>query len=119
MVQVVFKPWEKIVIHEEIEYELRDLIKSRVLSSGAGAMAPPLIWTEGVVFTRQVMPPTEEIIKEQLQGIIHYSSVSWAIMRKYRSNLKSEGVTIPVVKVSENMILSAVAKELQKKRKKR
>lgn len=118
MIKVIFKPWEEIVIHEDIEYRLQDLVKNRVLGSRAGSVAPPLVWAEGVVFSKTVMPPTEDIIKEQLQGIIHFSSIEWAIMPKYRSALKSGGVTIPVIRVSDNVSLSAVAKELKRKHKK-
>lgn len=118
MVKVVFKPWEEIVIHEDIEYKLEDLTRNRVLGLRAGSVAPPLVWAEGVVFSRNVIPPTEDIVKQQLQGVIHFSSLEWAIMPKYRSALKSGGVTIPVIKVSENMSLSAVAQELKKKHKK-
>lgn len=118
MVKVIFKPWKEIVIHEDIEYKLRDLVKRRVLGLRLGSVTPPLVWTEGVVFGRNAMPPTDDIIKEQLQGVIHFSSVEWAIMPKYRSPLKLGGATVPVIKVSENVSLSAVAKELKKRQKK-
>jgi len=118
MVEVDFKPWQKIVIHEDIEYKLSDLVKSRVLGLQLGSITPPLVWAEGVIFSRNPMPPTQDIIKEQLQGIVHLSSVEWAIMPKYRSALKSGGVTIPVVKVSQNASLRAVAQELKRKHKK-
>lgn len=118
MVKVSFKPWEEVIIHEEIEYKLKDLTRNRVLGLREGSLAPPLVWTVGVVFSRTVMPPTDDVVKDQLQGIIHFSAVEWAIMPKYRSTLKSGGVTIPVIHVSKNESLTEVAKALKKKHKK-
>lgn len=118
MVEVSFKPWQKVVIHEAIEYEIKDFVKSRIIGLREGSMGQPLLWAEGVVFNRTVMPPTDDIVKEQLQGIIHFSAVEWAIMPQYRTVLKSEGITIPVIDVSNNAILEDVAKELKKQHKK-
>lgn len=118
MVKVSFKPWEEVIIHEEIEYKLKNLTRNRALGLRAGSVAMPLVWTEGVVFSRTVMPPTEDIVRDQLKGIIHYSGVEWAIMPKYRSALKSGGVTIPVINVSKNESLTGVAVALKNKQKK-
>lgn len=118
MIRVVFKPWKEIVIHEAIEYELRDLVKLRILRLRSDSVAQPLVWTDGVVFSRNVLPPTEEVIREQLQGIIHFSAVEWSLMPKYRRVLKSRGITIPVVDVSNNPSLREVAKALKKRHKK-
>lgn len=114
MVKVTFKPWQEIIIHETIEYEIEDLIKARILGLREGSIAPPLVWAEGIVFSRNVMPSTDDVVKEQMQGIIHFSAVEWAVMPKYRSTLKSGGVITPVINVSKNRALRDVAKELKK-----
>ena len=53
---------------------------------------------------------THEIIKEKLEGKIHWSSVSYAIMEKYQSEFKVEGsVRIPVIDASDNIIFKKMA----------
>lgn len=119
MVKVTFKKWEEVVIHEDIEYEFDDLIKNRMVGLREGSITAPLVWAEGVVFSRNALPPTDDVVREQLKGIIHFSAVEWALMPKYRSTLKSEGITTPIVDASENGTLIEVAKELKKRHKKR
>ena len=118
MVKVTFKHWEEVVIHEDIEYELNDLIKNRIVGLRQGSITAPLVWAEGVVISRNAMPPTDDVIREQLKGIIHFSAVEWALMEKYRSTLKMEGITTPVIDASGTETLREVAKELKKKHKK-
>ncbi len=61
------------------------------------------------------MPPTDEGIKEQLLGKIHWNSLSWALMPKYTSfiPLKDINAKIPIVDVSANAVLCTVAKALK------
>lgn len=118
MVEVEFRPIEKIVIHEVIHHKIRDLIRLRILGVRQGSLAQPLLWAEGVAFSRTAMSPTEDVVLEQLQGIIHFLAIEWAIMPTYRSTLKSKGVTIPVIDVSKNPSLREVAKQLKRRPKK-
>jgi len=73
-----------------------------------------LFWTEGVVFSRVVMPPTDDVIREQLKGIIHISSLEWARMPEYRKVIVSEGVRIPIIDVSNTIALRDMIRELKK-----
>lgn len=113
MVKVSVKPWKEIIVHEVIHHKIRDLVRLRILGIREGSLAQPLLWAEGVVFSRSAMPPTEDVIREQLQGIIHFSAVEWAIMPTYKKVLKSRGVTIPVINVHKNPTLRDVAKKLK------
>ena len=117
MVKVSFQSLKEIVIHEEVEHKLRNLVRLRVLGLRRDSVAQPLIWAEGVVFTRSLTPPTEDIVKQSLEGIIHFSGIDWALMPKYRSALKSGGVTIPVINVSDNPNLAEVGRALRKRSK--
>lgn len=116
MVKVSFKALKEIVIHEVIEHKVRDLVRLRVLGLRQGSLAQPLVWAEGVVFSRNAMPPIEDVVKQRMEGIIHFSAVEWASMPKYKSRLRSGGVTIPVINVSDNPNLRDVAKALKKTR---
>jgi len=119
MVKVFFRPLKEIIIHEAIEHTLNDLVRYRVLGVRIDSMAQPLVWAEGVVFSRRGMPPTEDVVRDQLQGIIHFSAIEWALMPKFRKELKSRGVKIPVVNGDDNPSLKEVARQLKKRHKKR
>jgi hypothetical protein len=118
MVKVTFKNIKEIVIHEAIQHELKDFIKIRITGLKKETIAQPLVWAEGVVFSRNTYPPTEEVVKDGLEGLVHFSSVEWALLPKYRRYLKFRGAAIPVINVSANPNLRDVAKALKPKRKK-
>ena len=114
MTKITFKPWEEIVIHETIKRNLKDLVRLRTLYLKRGQISEFLLWTEGVVFLRTSVPPSDDVIRDQLKGIIHYSSVEFAKMPTYRKAIAFEGITVPIVDVSDTPALREVAKELKK-----
>jgi len=119
MVRITVKPWQEIVVHEVIEHEVKGLLKLRVLLQSKGMIAEPLLWAEGVLFSRTAFPGTSDVVKEQLQGVIHLTAVEWAPMPKYKEALALEGVTIPVIDASKTEALRDLAKELLKSKKKK
>jgi hypothetical protein len=115
MVKVTFKPWDEIVIHEEIQLSYEDLVKRMSLGVQPGGLAPPLRWAAGVLFVNEGMPATDEIVREQLQGKIHWSVVTWALMPEYKNVIPIQDISakIPVINVSDNKILVEVAGALK------
>lgn len=116
MVKVTFKPWEEVIIHASIYYSLEDLIKLSSIGVGPGGLATPLSWAEGVVFHSIPMPPTDEVVRETLQGKIHWISVSWALMPQYKDVIPIRDINakIPIINVSASVALRDVAKVLKK-----
>ena len=115
MVKVTFRPWEEVVIHESIKYNLEDLVKQSSLGVQPGGLAPPLQWAEGVAFRAAPMPPTDDIIKENLIGKVHWVAVQWALMSKYQPFIPIGDINakIPIIDVSATTILCDVAKALK------
>jgi len=115
LVKVTFKPWDEVVIHESMYYSFEDLVKLVSLGVQPGGLTQPLQWAEGVAFIIMGMPPTDEVIKEQLLGRIHWNNLSWALMPKCASfiPIKDISAKIPIVDVSANTILCTVAKALK------
>lgn len=113
--KVNYKPWEEIVIHESIQYSLENLVTMRSLGVPPGGLGARLLWAEGVAFNHNPMPPTTDVIKENLQGRIHWNSVEWALMPKFKQfiEISQTKVKVPILNVSTNEILSAVAKWLK------
>jgi len=109
MVKVAYAPWEEIVIHEATKYSPDNLVKLQTLGIQAGALGHHLLWAEGVAFVQAPMPPTDDVIKEQLQGRIHWSGVGFAIMPEFKEVIVIKEGRVPVVSVSNNPILRTVA----------
>jgi hypothetical protein len=115
LVKVTFKPWEEIVIHESICYPLEDLMKLCSIGVQPGGLAVPLQWAEGVVFRFMAMPPTDDVVKEQLEGKIHWSVVEWALMPECKDVvlIKDINAKIPIINVSSTAVLCEVARALK------
>ena len=115
MVKVTITPWQEVIIHESIYYSYEDLLKMHSMGVQPGGLVRPLSWAEGVVFRHAAMPPTGEVVKEQLQGKIHWSAVEWALMPEYQNVILIRDINakIPVVNATANAILCEVAKILK------
>jgi hypothetical protein len=119
LVKVTFKPWEEVIIHEEINYSLEDFVKHDSLGVQPGGLAAPINWAEGIAFQHVGMPPTDEIVREQLQGKIHWNLIRWALMPEYKDviPIKDINAKVPVINVTANKILCEVARALKEKAK--
>lgn len=115
MVEVVYQPWKKIVIHEVVKYALDDLVKLQSLGIEPGGLAEPLLWADNIVFSRSTMLETEDVIKEKLEGAIHWSSVEWAPMPEFKEVIiiKETNVKVPILNVSTHPIYKTVSKWLK------
>lgn len=115
MVKITFKFWDEVIIHEALQLSYEDMVKRFSLGIQPGGLGIPLRWAEGVLFAPEGMPPTDEIVREQLQGKIHWNAVTWALMPQYTSVIPIQDINakIPVINVSENKILCDVAKALK------
>ncbi len=80
MVKISFAPIKEIVVHEHIMVMLDDLLRSRITPAGA----VPLYWCNGVLFTFSSLPWTRDVIKDYLEGKIHWMEVQYTRMDKYK-----------------------------------
>jgi len=115
LVKVTFTPSEELIIHESIQHSLSDLIKLCSVGVPPGGLAGPLSWAEGVVFRFSRMAPTDQIVRELLQGKVHWNVVEWALMPQYKHVILIEEINakIPVINVCTTTILCEVAKALK------
>ena len=111
-------PWTKLIIHEIIEYKFDDWFKQIAFSSRtSGGAIPTMQWADGVAFSPVNFPTTNVVMEEQLKGILHWSSVSFAIMEKFEKQIVRENATINLVDVSVNEIFRKLVVELKKQSK--
>jgi hypothetical protein len=71
MVEFEYQPWEKIIIHEIEEYRLEEMMNIQVQGVAEGGTTRPISWANGILFHHHSMPPTEDIVREQIKGILH------------------------------------------------
>ena len=70
-----------------------------------------LRWAEGIVFSYSLLlPTTESVMKEFVNGRIYWDSVIYASMPKFKPIIPMGTLDIPVVDVTPNPTLKAVAK---------
>jgi len=115
---ISIKIWEKLVIHEIIEYKFDDWVKQIAFSSRtSGGAIPTMQWADGIAFSPVNFPTTNVVMEEQLKGILHWSSISFAIKDKFENQIVRENATINLVDVSVNEIFRKLAAELKKQSK--
>jgi len=111
-----------MVIHEILEYSIEDLCANKVLQilqSGAAGIIPSLGWASGVAFTAVPFPDSDDIVREKLKGIIHYSAVEYALLPEYRTELQAKvgDSTYPVkiIKVDQNPLFVELGRFLRER----
>ena len=118
MVKVIYTPYREIVIHEVIEQESQVLFEDMVrqaLSSPVHA-EPTVNWADGVAFVVAPMPPTEDIVRESLEGKLHYASVMFAkipFQSQVPVRIGTQNYSARLRKADNNPHLAAVAKFLK------
>src|SRR5208283_1228845 len=119
MVKVTFKPWEEIVIHEVTKFKsVEEFIEQKVAGFPKGVPIEPMLWAKGILFLRAPFPPTSDVIKEQLHGVIHYSSVEYTVMEKYEKSITQGDITIAIADVSNNEAFSELIEAVKNQEKK-
>jgi hypothetical protein len=118
MVKVTYSPYREIVIHEIIEQESQVLFEDMVrqaLSSPVHA-EPTVNWADGVAFVVAPLPPTEDIVKESLEGRLHYASVMYTKIQ-FQSQIPvkigTQNYSARLRRADNNPHLAAVAKFLK------
>ena len=112
--EITIEPWKKLIIHEIIEYKFDDWVKQIAFSTrSSGGGIPTMQWTNGIVFASSSLPTTNATVEEQLKGVLHWSSVSFAIKEKFEKQIVKENATINLVDVSVNEIFNKLSVELK------
>ena len=116
MVEIEIEPWKKIVIHEAVHYDCDELVRLSCIGVPPGGLGHGLRWAEGILFRYTPFPPSEAVMSEQLNGVIHISSIEWAEMTECKDVIiiNETNVKLPVVDCSNNTIQKAIAGYLKK-----
>ncbi len=118
MVKVTYVPYRELVLHEIIQQDGLTLYEDMVrqaLASQAHA-EPTVNWAEGVAFVFSPMPSTEDIVKEGLDGKLHYASVMFTKV-SYQSRISvkigSQDYGVRLRRAENNRTLLSLARFLK------
>ncbi len=116
MVEFEYQPWKKIIIHEIVEYPLEYFINSATIGIKKGGIGRPLRWSNGLILISTSFQPTEDVIKEQLQGIIHFTSLHYSRMPKFQREVTgADRIRIPIMNLSNHAVFGPMAKWIKEK----
>ncbi|HZW55781.1 MAG TPA: hypothetical protein VFF30_05780 [Nitrososphaerales archaeon] len=116
MVRVTYSPYREVVIHEILEKtpeELFSAIVQQAHAQGAVGITPSIQWARGVAFSVGFFPQTEEIVRDSLQGKIHYGTVMFTSIPQFKPDVSVRVLgtehRIRLVNAESNQILADVA----------
>jgi hypothetical protein len=105
MVRIVYSPIQEIKIYEMAEYQFSDFIKLMTDNIPPGNISPAVKWCDGIIFMSTGLPSTDDVVKAQMNGIIHYAWFAFADMPTYKESVEtSSKVILPIIDVSNNAI---------------
>lgn len=77
MVKITFAPYQELIVHEIVEEDnatfFEDVVRQTLASSPQ--VEPSINWIDGIAFIIQAFTPTEDVVKENLNGRIHFAVV--------------------------------------------
>jgi hypothetical protein len=115
VVEFEYQPWRKIIVHEVLKFPLQNFLSRHSVGVQQGGFGLPLAWAEGIILENFAFRDTDEIIKEKLDGKIHFNSLHYAIMEDYQPEFKLQrNIRIPVMNVGNNVLLKEMARWIKK-----
>ena len=117
--KITYTPYQELVVHEIIEQTnsgvfFEDIV--RLALSGPHQVEPSINWIDGIAFFIAPMQPTEEVVRENLAGRVHYGSVLFT-RTDYRPQITvkigSQEFTIRLRRASDNPTLVELARFLK------
>jgi len=119
MVKIELYKTEELRVHDVLEYEFEDLMQEFVSEEEAGAEGEKqrtLIWAQGVVmWIAYIQRPTSQIVDDEVNGILHFQRVTYAIKEKFEKRLVRGNVTINLLDQDEIPLYRDLAKELKER----
>ena len=119
MVKIELYKTQELRVHDVLEYKFEDLMQEFVSEEEAGAEGEKqrtLIWAQGVVmWIAYIERPTSQIVDDEVNGILHFQRVTYAIKEKFEKRLVRGNVTINLLDQDEIPLYCDLAKELKER----
>lgn len=113
--KITYTPYQELVVHEIVEQPtpsafFEDIV--RLALSGAHQVQPSINWVDGIAFFIAPMQPTEEVVRENLAGRVHYGSVLFTrtdYQPQVAVKIGSQDFTVRLRKAGDNPTLVELA----------
>jgi len=113
--KITYTPYTELVIHEIIEQTnsnvfFEDIV--RLALSGPIHAEPSINWIDGMAFFVAPMQPTEEVVRENLAGRVHYGSVLFTridFKPQVAVKIANQEFTVRLRKADDNPTLVSLA----------
>ena len=119
MVKIELYKTQELKVHDVLEYKFEDLMQEFVSEEEAGAEGEKqrtLVWAQGVVmWITYIERPTSQIVDDEVNGILHFQRVTYAIKEKFEKRLVRGNVTINLLDQDEIPLYRDLAKELKER----
>ena len=117
MVKVEIHRTEILKVHDTLEYEFEDLLKEFVDDEEAGGeeqKVRTLVWAQGIaMWITYVERPTSSIMDDEVNGIVHFKRVTYAMKEKFEKRIVRGNVTINILDQDEIPLYCDLAKKLK------
>ena len=104
-------------VHDTLQYEFEELMQEFVAEEEAGAEGEKqrtLIWAQGVVmWIAYIQRPTSQIVDDEVNGILHFQRVTYAIKEKFEKRVVRGNVTVNLLDQDEQPLYRDLAKKLK------
>jgi hypothetical protein len=123
--KITYAPYQELVVHEIIEQAnpeafFEDIV--RLALSSPVQVQPSINWIDGIAFFVAPMQPTDEVVRENLAGRVHYGSVLFTrtdFKPQVAVKIGNQDFTVRLRKASDNptlVDLAAFLKEFKQKK---
>ena len=106
---------EEIIIHEKVLLESDQLIRNHAVNCQSSGKVEALLWANKILFSVSFMNATDSIIKEQMNGKVHWGNLTYAIYDEFKTKIhwsEKPEFDIPILDASKNKIFNKVTKWL-------
>jgi hypothetical protein len=119
MVKITYMPWNEIIIHEIREFDVQhffETIITQLQAQGQTGLVPSCNWIDGIAFVLAFFPDSEEVVKEKLEGRLHYGAVHFTRMNyqhEKKAVVAGREYTLRLVKADDNPDLVDLVKSIK------
>jgi hypothetical protein len=105
--KISYEPVEEIVIHQILEYDNKTFFEEVMRQNLSQQMSviPTVNWIDGIAFSIWRFADTDDVVREALEGKIHYFAVSFTRLgysTHFSVNIANQDIKVPLRKADNN-----------------
>lgn len=108
MVKITYMPWGEIIVHEIRELDVQRFFESiiaQLQAQGQTGLVPGCSWIDGIAFIFGFFPDTPEVVKDKLEGKLHYATVNFtrtSYQQEKKTVVGGREFTVKLFKADDN-----------------